>query len=257
MISIITITFNNYEQLINTLNSIPKGNYIESVVINGGECQKTKEFLKTYSGKSLSEKDEGIADAFNKGIKLASGDFIMFLNSGDILLELNYLKSALKIFQENSQVQFVHSNLLLVDKSGLRLIMKPTFCNLGRGLPYLHPTMIVRKNLFNAIGLFDTSIKIAMDFDWIARMTKENVFGHYIDGNPVVQMDGDGKSIINEHQALVECIKILRNLNLLNTENTLGFIQRYVLFLVRKFLKNFGMNRFLIKLKKIKYSYKH
>lgn len=257
MISIITITYNNYEQLIDTLNSIPKENYIESIVINGGECQRTKEFLKTYSGKSVTEKDQGIADAFNKGVRLSSGDFIMFLNSGDILLEPNYLQSAIKIFQEKSQVQFVHSNLLFLDKSGLNLLMKPTLSNLGRGLPYLHPTMIVRKNLFNLIGLFDTSIIIAMDFDWVARMRKEKIIGYYIDGNPVVKMDGDGKSVVNEHQALVECFNILRKHNLLTAENTFGFIKRYLLFLGRKFLKISGMNGLLIKLKKKKYSYKN
>lgn len=254
MISIITITYNNYEQLITTLNSIPKENFIESVVINGGECKRTKEFLKSYSGKSITEKDEGIADAFNKGIRISSGDYIIFLNSGDILLEPNYLHNALKLFQDNSQINFVHSNLLFVDKTGLNLFMRPTFSNLGRGLPFLHPTMIVRKKIFDQIGMFNTSIKIAMDFDWIARLLKADIKGYYIDGNPVIKMDGDGKSVVNEHRALIECLIIMHKLNLLNAENIFGFIQRYALFLFRKFLKNFGMNSLLMKLKKKKYS---
>lgn len=92
MISIVTVTYNNFNELIETLNSIPESDIVESVVINGGDCKKTKDFLENYPGKSISEKDDGIADAFNKSIKLSSGDYIMFLNSGDILLSADYLQ---------------------------------------------------------------------------------------------------------------------------------------------------------------------
>jgi len=83
MISIITITYNNYEGLKRTLSSIPSYNFIESVVVNGGTDKSTLEYLSSYRGKVINEKDEGIADAFNKGITKSSGDAIMFLNSGD------------------------------------------------------------------------------------------------------------------------------------------------------------------------------
>lgn len=254
MISIITITFNNYEDLIKTISSIPVSNQIESVVINGGSCERTKKFLENYNGKSITEKDEGIADAFNKGVNFASGSYVMFLNSGDILIDSVYPENAIRILDKNLEIGFIHSNLLLVDKSGSNLLMKPTFCNLGRGLPYLHPTMIVRKSLFETIGLFDSSIKIAMDFDWIARLEKMMIKGYYYAGDPVVKMEGSGKSIVDEKEAIKECFYSLKKNKLLTVKNLLGFIQRYILFALRKFMTKVGMDSLLLELKKKKYS---
>ena len=156
MLSIITITYNNYNELIKTLGSIPHSNLIESIVINGGDCKDTPEFLKTYSAKSLSEKDEGIADAFNKGVKLSSGNYVMFLNSGDELVDKSYLENAITILENNQNYGFVHSNLIFIDSNENELYMKPQMKSLGRGMPFLHPTMVVRKQLFDQIGYFNT-----------------------------------------------------------------------------------------------------
>jgi glycosyltransferase involved in cell wall biosynthesis len=254
MISIITITFNNYEELIKTINSIPVSDSIESVIINGGGSEKTMEFLKTYKGKSISEKDEGIADAFNKGVKKSSGEFIMFLNSGDTLLDKIFLKDAEKLFSENCDIDFIHSNLLLVDNVGNELYMKPIMKNLGRGMPYLHPTMIVRKNLFEKIGLFNDKIKIAMDYDWIVRLIKYGSKGIYLNRGPVVKMDGSGKSILNESEAIKECYKILKVNKSLTLKNIYGFTLRYFLFFLRSVISKIGLKKVLILLKKIKYS---
>ena len=86
MISIITVTYNNFDDLYRTLNSLEKIDGIEKVVVNGGDCAKTKEYLSDFDGISISEPDKGISDAFNKGVSRANGDNLMFLNSGDCLL---------------------------------------------------------------------------------------------------------------------------------------------------------------------------
>ncbi len=78
MISIVTITFNDYEGLIKTVESLRGVEDIEHIVVNGGPCEKTRKFLENYPGKSVSEKDRGISDAFNKGIRLSTGDSILF-----------------------------------------------------------------------------------------------------------------------------------------------------------------------------------
>lgn len=254
MISIVTITYNNFDELIETLNSIPESALIESIVINGGQCERTKEFLKTYLGKSITEKDEGIADAFNKGVKLSSGKYIMFLNSGDALIEKSYPEKALKIFEENRNISFVHSNLLLVDNSNPELFMRPTFSNLGRGMPFLHPTMIVKKELFDIIGMFDKSLKIAMDFDWIVKLVKNNFIGYYLNNRAVVKMDASGKSIAEENEALRECFLILKANNYLTPTNLLGFTKRYILYILRMLMVKLGLNNILISMKKIKHA---
>ena len=254
MISIITITYNNYDELIKTLNSIPQTPFIESVVINGGQCEKTSEFLKTYSGKSITEKDDGISDAFNKGVKLSSGNYIMFLNSGDVLLDKSYPVIALNILDNKKDISFIHSNLLLVDFPNPELFMRPTMSNLGRGMPYLHPTMIVKKDLFKIIGWFNKNIKVAMDFDWIVRLEKHRIPGYYFNGNAVVKMDGKGKSIKQENIAIKECYSILKSNNYLTLTNLAGFSQRYLLYMLRTIMVKIGLIDFLMSMKKAKYS---
>ena len=99
MISIITVTYNNFDDLYRTLDSLEKIDGIEKIVVNGGECAKTKEYLSDFDGISISEPDKGISDAFNKGVSRSTGDNVMFLNSGDILLSPDYLHEATKIIK--------------------------------------------------------------------------------------------------------------------------------------------------------------
>jgi GT2 family glycosyltransferase len=253
MISIVTITYNNFDQLIKTLNSIPKLDIVESVVINGGDCKKTKDFLDGYSGKSISEKDEGIADAFNKGIKSSSGNYIMFLNSGDILLSTNYLQKAQSILDSNPNITFVHSDIIFSDQLGSDLYMKPQMKNLGRGMPYHHQTMIVRKKIFDEIGTFKKELKYAMDFDFVVRMEKRNYKGFYLNEEAVVKMDGKGVSVIEESNSIKECYKVLKSENYFNIQNTIGYIIRFGLFSSRKLLELTGGKILLKKLKQIKH----
>ncbi len=254
MISIITLTFNNPEELKSTLLSIPRKDFIESVIINGGTSEKTNDYLKDYHGRVVNEKDSGIADAFNKGIKNSSGEFTMFLNSGDILFNQSYIEKANDILLKNENIDFVHSNILFKDLTGAEIIMKPTFSSLGRGMPYLHPTMIVRRKIFDEIGLFNLDYKIAMDFDLIVRMQKKNLKGYYIDEGPVVIMEGSGKSAIDEWKAIKECFKSLKSNKLLSIKNIIGLKVRISLYLLRRILIVFGMKDVLRKLKEKKYS---
>lgn len=254
MISIITITYNNFEQLLDTLNSIPKSDIVESIVVNGGDCEKTKEFLKSYRGKSISEKDKGIADAFNKGIRLSSGDYIMFLNSGDILLSEDYLQKAKSILDNNPDIAFVHSNIIFSDQLGAELFMRPQMKNVGRGMPYHHQTMIVRKKVFDEIGMFKTEFKYAMDYDFVIRMEKNNCKGYYLNDGAVVKMDGKGVSVNKERDSIMECFEILKDENYLNFRNLIGYLIRYSLYLIRKFLSFIGAKRIVKKIKLIKHN---
>ena len=255
MISIITITYNDFEGLKKTLSSIPNYDFIESVVINGGSDKLSLEHLVSHNGKVINEKDEGIADAFNKGIANSSGDAVMFHNSGDELIEPEYLKEAVEIFNKNKEVDFIHSNMILVDSIGTELFMKPPLCNLGRGLPYLHPTMIVRKSVFDQIGLFNKDYKIAMDFDFIVKLAKNGFKGFYVNDKAVVKMEGTGRSIEQEFNGIKECYNSLKQNGFLNLTNSFGMMVRIVLFLMRKLMMIVGLSGLLRNLKKQKHSF--
>jgi hypothetical protein len=132
--------------------------------------------------------------------------------------------------------------------------MRPTLKNVGRGMPYLHPTMIVRKEVFNKTSRFKKEFGIAMDYDWIVRLTKKKLEGYYLDMNAPVKMDGTGLSVVEEGEAIRECFNILKENNYLNFANLYGFTIRYLLFLLRSFLSSVGLNKLLNYLKKMKHS---
>jgi len=255
LISIITITLNNPEELESTINSIPGFEFIESVIVNGGDSPIEIKSQKSYKAKIINEKDKGIADAFNKGIKNSSGDALMFLNSGDLLIRPEYINESIKIFNENPIITFVHSNILYADSIGGELFVKPPLLNLGRGMKYLHPSMIVRKNVFDEIGYFNLNYTISMDFDFLVRMEKHGLKGYYINSDPVVKMEGTGKSQTLEYIAIKECIKSLKANDYLTTENLLGLSKRLSLFFFRKLLITIGGKKILGLFKRLKYNY--
>ena len=253
MISVITITYNNYEELKDTLLSIDGIPGIESIVINGGSCNDTYEYLAQIDAISVSEPDQGIADAFNKGLNLANGDAIMFLNSGDALVERSYIGRVEHIFDINPDIGFVHGDIIFNDSICGKMHMKPALCPLGRGMPYFHQTMVVRKSVFDTIGNFKLDYKITMDFELVCRMRKVGIDGYYWDNVPIVAMDGRGVSVTREHKSISESFKGLKENQLLTTENLLWYFVRYTLFSGRMVMMKIGLSKLLAKLKAIKH----
>ena len=265
ILSIITITFNNFEELIRTIESVKDLNGCEHVVINGGTCQKTLEFLKSYCGKSFSEPDQGISDAFNKGIKYSKGDTVMMLNSGDILLDQSYPEQAMKILNENPEVDFVHADELYDDVLIGKFVMQPLRFqnnlkpNIGRGMPYRHQTMVVRKTVYDRVGWFDLSY-ISSDYDWVCRwevsLINSDRSAYYLKGNPVVKMDGAGVSATQESKVMWEAVQIIKRNFPNKIEVYLTFLKRLILFSGRKLLKWLGQENYLSTLKLRKYNNK-
>ena len=260
MISVITVTYNNYDDLHRTLHSLKNVDGIESVVVNGGDCNKTKKLLSNYDGIAISEPDKGISDAFNKGVTQASGENVMFLNSGDVLLSPEYLKEAENIIDFNQEISFVHSDLLYDDRIGgdIRLTaLQPFFFStppLGRGMPYHHQSMVVRKKVFDKTGLFNLHYKISMDFDWVCRLHTHGLKGYYWNEEPVVKMDGGGISAVKEHLVIWESLRALKDNRLLTSKNLYGISVRTIFFLARRFMEILGMSEILGKLKKKKHN---
>ena len=260
MISVITVTYNNYDDLHRTLSSLEQVDGIERVVVNGGDCEKTKEYLSNFNGIKISEPDNGISDAFNKGVIAATGENVMFLNSGDVLLSPNYLKEAETVMNFNPEISFIHSDSLFEDRISGTIYMEPLKsilfkeAPLGRGMPYNHLTMIIRKRIFEKIGYFKLHYKITMDFEWVCRLQKNKFIGHYFDGEPVVRMDGGGVSSTTEQLVMWESLKALAENKLLNPKNLAGILERSVLYLGRILLETLGMNKTLGWLKRKKHN---
>ncbi|MGR3218753.1 MAG: glycosyltransferase [Candidatus Anammoxibacter sp.] len=253
MISVITITYNNYEDLKKTIDSIEGIPDIESIVINGGNCERTKLFLSQIKAQSISEQDRGISDAFNKGLQRVKGDAVLFLNSGDVLKEKGYLAKAKDELDRNPEISFVHGNIIFGDSLCGAMLMKPALCSLGRGMPYYHQTMVVRKSVFEKIGAFRLDYKFTMDFEFVCRMHRAGFKGYYWNESPVVIMDGSGVAVKREYESIMEGLRGLRENKLLNAENCAGFLTRYSFYIARALMIKLGLSGHLAKLKKIKH----
>ena len=262
ILSIITITFNNYEELLKTVASVRDLEHCEHIIINGGKCQKTLEFLKSYSGQSFSEPDQGISDAFNKGIKHSKGGAVMMLNSGDNLLDKSYPEKAMKILNENQNLDFVHADELYDDVFIGEFVMKPLRIkdnltpNIGRGMPYRHQTMVVRRMVYDKVGSFDLKY-VTSDYDWTCRWEVSHKYPHgkafYFEGKPVTVMDGKGFSTVREWQVMIEAFKIIRIHYPFRIVTNLTLLMRLMFFAGRELLKFLRLNSILFYLKRRKY----
>ncbi len=255
-LSIVTLTFNNFTELEATFHSLEKINNLdfEWVVIDGGSCLKTERFMHKQSSvnqRYLKESDDGIYDAFNKGVKNSIGDYIVFLNSGDLLTDLDYFKEAIDFLDNSTDLKFCHSNIIFKDNLAGDIELKHKKRPLGAGMPFFHQTLIVHRSVFNKIGLFDTSFRIAGDYDWVVRMLSHNIEGIHIK-RPTVLMDGVGVSSTNESKSIKECYISLKRNRALSFSNSLGIAKRFLSFKMRKMLILLGLWKLVVLIKKLK-----
>lgn len=238
MISVITITFNNFEELVSTCNSITESS-AEHIVINGGSCLKTKEFLNNKKNCiSLSEPDNGIADAFTKGVKLASRKYVCFINSGDILIDRDYFSNIEKYLNEEYDIVCCDN---IHETEGLGKIYKKSALKLPN-MPYNHQGLVVKKDLIESTNFFDDSYKIAMDFNSIVKITKlcSNIKVFYYK-KAVVLMDGNGISHSKNYLGELEKFRSLRENNMLSCRFALQLGFQYLKAQTKRFLICIGL----------------
>jgi glycosyltransferase involved in cell wall biosynthesis len=214
LISIITVCKNSENTIEKTIKSVINQNYqnIEFILIDGKSEDKTLSIIKKYKKKIkviISEKDKGIYDAFNKGLKLAKGDLIGFVNSDDILIQ-NALNLLLKYYNNHPDKDFFFGS---VKKHWqIRHGYKPWKIYLMWGFYTSHSTgFFIKKNAAKKIGSYRLKYKYSADYDYFYRMivhhklkgigTKKNeIFG--------VFKRGGYSSKINFFDHLCECTKI-------------------------------------------------
>lgn len=190
-ISIVTAVYNSCETVAAALDSALAQSdvNIELVVIDGGSTDGTLEVLRSYADRLdvlVSEPDCGIYDALNKGIRRVSGDVVGFLHSDDLFADAGVLSRIAAAFAEPA-VEVVYGDLHYVRKDNPEQVVRywraGEFAGrrLGWGWMPPHPTLYVRRSVYEQIGLFDTSFRIAADYDFILRMLGRGGVGvHYI-----------------------------------------------------------------------------
>lgn len=169
-LNIITINLNNARGLKNTLASIIAQDFVdyELLVIDGGSNDGSLEIIKANARNIfywISEEDKGVYHAMNKGIEKATGDYLLFLNSGDILCHSSILQ---KVFEEKRNEDIIYGDLVVND-NGKKWIKKYpdllTFDYFYKDtLP--HPSTFIKKELFNKVGIYNEGNKIVSDWEF-------------------------------------------------------------------------------------------
>ena len=177
-ISVITVCYNSEKTIADTLRSVRLQNHpsIEHIIVDGGSEDETLAVVAVESISNhvlISEKDEGIYDAMNKGLKRASGDVIGFLNSDDFYTDSGVLGKVATVFQDES-IEACYADLVYVtpDKSRVVRYWKSKAFTIGdfaKGWCPAHPTFYVRRSALERLGLFDQSFKLAADVEFMLR----------------------------------------------------------------------------------------
>lgn len=186
-ISIITVAYNSAKTIEDTIKSVLSQNYtdVEYIIIDGKSTDATLEIVNKYREnyfRVISEEDQGIYDAMNKGIKFATGDVIGFLNSDDVFENKNVLSVIADQFNKDRSVDMVYGDLKYVLNDDLNKIKRRWM-----SLPYYdkffddghvppHPALYIKKVVYEKVGYFDISYKLAADYEFMLRLFKKHNF---------------------------------------------------------------------------------
>jgi len=227
-ISIITVTNNSVNSIIYTINSIKSQSYksIEHIIIDNESKDGTVEFIKryqktskNYTVKLISEKDEGIYDAINKGILHANGKYICILNSDDIFQSNKTVENIIKKIESEKKVSIFFFELVYFSNRNFKKIkryyssinFRSWMINIGIIPP--HPASIIKKNVYDKYGLYDKSFKIAGDFEFFVKLLKVHNLHYKKYNETIVRMrtgGASGKNLISYLVTLKENYIALR-----------------------------------------------
>lgn len=206
-LSIITITYNNAEGLRKTLASVASQTFrdFEHIIVDGGSTDESVEIIREYTSANgaqgggcqtgqksqtgrtkecpkirwISEKDKGIYDAQNKGIRLAHGEYCYFLNAGDTfcnehVLELIFKPLTFNLSPLTSIPDILYGNEIIVDGNGQRVgiargVANPSFVDLYNSC-MKHQASFIKLELFERYGVYDDTMRMDADWDWFLRV---------------------------------------------------------------------------------------
>jgi len=235
MLSVITVVYNNFNHIEDTILNVLKlkeNNNLEYIIIDGGSTDGTCNVIEKYKNEIscfISEPDKGIYDAMNKGVNLAKGEWLIFMNSGDLfynnknqILNLSFLDK-----QETKEFDIIYGNTLT--KNGGKIVKVPQL-NIRPNYFFLdticHQSVFFNKRVFHNVGYYNLDYKIISDRDLLFRVAKSNGKFHHVD-YIITVWDEEGFSKEN--------ISLFRLEDLLFIQQNFRFFERNYLFFERRF----------------------
>ncbi|EJT0553364.1 glycosyltransferase [Vibrio vulnificus] len=223
-VSVITATYNSSQTIVDTVRSLEGQTYsdIEYIIVDGASKDNTLQVIEqncSRVSKIISEPDRGIYDALNKGIQAATGDIIGFLHSDDLLAYPQAIADLVNTMQA-SQSQAVYADLEYVSKDDIsktvRLWTSGEYQkqNLLNGWMPPHPTFYMRRECYQALGVFDLSFRISADYDSLLRYLWVNGVTMSYLPKVLIKMRVGGasnRSLSNIYKKSCEDIRALKN----------------------------------------------
>ncbi|MDO8445568.1 MAG: glycosyltransferase family 2 protein [Deltaproteobacteria bacterium] len=177
LVSIITPTLNSEIYIRDNIRSVLSQTYpnIEHIIIDGGSTDKTIAIVREMDPNAIiiSEPDEGISDAFNKGLKLAKGDIIAILNSDDYYEHNMVIERVAQIFESDRGIKWLYGKVRGIDPvTGKAVVVYGESFSMGKMKKRLiipHPAVFACREVYEKVGLFSLEYKISMDYDYLLR----------------------------------------------------------------------------------------
>ena len=247
LVSIITVCLNVREDIEATIQSVLSQTYerIEYIIIDGVSTDGTLEVIEQYRdrlGRFISEKDKGISDAFNKGIGLAQGEIVGILNAGDVYHSETVAATVKRL--SNERYGFSYGDCVFIEPSGRRFKLQGDVRyqeSIEYRMPALnHPTVFVKKWVYEKHGGFYDNWRLAMDYELLLRFHKASVRGVYIPGT-LAYMPRDGVSQRRHIGALREQREISIEYGFSPIRAKLYYALYLFRFYVRKLLEKAGL----------------
>lgn len=204
MISIITATFNSAKTLKDTIQSVLRqtNKDFEYLIIDGGSTDETIDIVKSYESefsgrlKWVSEKDEGIYDAMNKGIKMASGDVVGILNSDDYFTSDDILQTVADAFK-CQEIDAIYGDIHFIRDGNPQKCIRYYSSRMFRpfwlrfGFMPAHPSFYCKREVFEKAGLYSLDYKIGADYEMMVRLFKKyRIMSQYINKDFVTMRTG-------------------------------------------------------------------
>ncbi len=185
-VSIVTVCYNAEKTIEQTIKSVIGQTYqhMEYIIVDGASSDDTLKIIDQYRNLIdivISEPDSGLYEAMNKGIKIASGDVIGLLNADD-WYEPDAVECIVKRFQRFDHIGVISGRIRFIDKDRVIGTSKhKDIQEIWKKMPIAHPAAFIRRDVYRAIGLYDTSFKISADYDFVFRCYLKGIKFAYLD----------------------------------------------------------------------------
>lgn len=214
-ISIITVTLNAEQHVESAIQSVCSQDYenIEYIIVDGASNDATLDIIDRYKmhiDGFISEPDHGISDAFNKGVRMATGDLVFLLSADDYLYSFETISKLSAVFSNNPNVDVIHGNVIMLDdEKSYEVVSKPdpSLKSALFGQPLKHGATFITKHAYDTYGLYDENCKYAMDYELVLRFIEKKARFCYINDNIAVIRCG-GVNQRYRRKTLNECLSI-------------------------------------------------